>query len=56
MANEHDPLAAELIRAVEQLSECFANRSVRYALVGELATTVSVVIASCHCDGKLSPT
>jgi hypothetical protein len=38
MPTEHNPLAAELIRAVEQLSEAFAERSVRYALVGGLAT------------------
>ena len=38
MPTEQDPLAAELIRAVELLSETFAERSIRYALVGGLAT------------------
>lgn len=38
MPTEHDPLAAELIRAVELFSEAFAERSIRYALVGGLAT------------------
>lgn len=38
MPTEHNPLAAELIRAVELLSETFADRSIRYALVGGLAT------------------
>lgn len=35
-ANEH--LSADLIRAVERLSESFAEKSTRYALVGGLAT------------------
>ncbi len=38
MAAEHDILADELIRAVELLSDCFAARSTRYAIVGGLAT------------------
>ena len=38
MAAEHDILADELIRAVELLSDCFASRSTRYAIVGGLAT------------------
>lgn len=38
MPTEPDPLADELIRAVELLAEAFAARSVRYALVGGLAT------------------
>jgi hypothetical protein len=38
MAAETDPLADDLIRAVELLAEAFAARSVRYALVGGLAT------------------
>jgi hypothetical protein len=32
------PLSKELIRAVESLSEAFAARSIRYALIGGLAT------------------
>jgi hypothetical protein len=36
--DEHSPLATELIRAVEILSETFADRSIRYALIGGLAT------------------
>jgi hypothetical protein len=38
MANEREHLAADLIRAVELLSESFKARSIRYALVGGLAT------------------
>ncbi|HEY2413264.1 MAG TPA: hypothetical protein VGI40_13525 [Pirellulaceae bacterium] len=38
MPTEPNPLAAELIRAVELLSETFADRSIRYAIVGGLAT------------------
>jgi hypothetical protein len=38
MPAEYDILADELIRAVELLSECFAARSTRYAIVGGLAT------------------
>src|SRR5262245_13967113 len=38
MPTEHDLLADELIRAVELLADTFAARSVRYALVGGLAT------------------
>jgi hypothetical protein len=38
MATENNSLATELVRAVEVLSETFASRSVRYALVGGLAT------------------
>lgn len=38
MANENKPLAADLIRAVELLGATFADRSIRYALVGGLAT------------------
>lgn len=38
MPSEHDLLADELIRAVEILAEVFAARSIRYALVGGLAT------------------
>ncbi len=40
MAAEHDRLADELIRAVELLGEVFAARSIRYALVGGLATVM----------------
>jgi hypothetical protein len=40
MPAEHDILADELIRAVELLSECFAARSTRYAIVGGLATLI----------------
>jgi hypothetical protein len=38
MAAEHEPLADDLIRAVELLADTFAARSIRYALVGGLAT------------------
>lgn len=38
MPAEYDLLANELIRAVELLAEVFAARSIRYALVGGLAT------------------
>lgn len=38
MPAEHDLLADELIRAVEYLADVFAARSVRYAVVGGLAT------------------
>jgi hypothetical protein len=38
MLSEHDPLADELIRAVELLADVFAAQSIRYALVGGLAT------------------
>jgi hypothetical protein len=38
MPTDHDPLAAALIRAVELLSETFAERAIHYALVGGLAT------------------
>lgn len=38
MPTESDPLAAELIRSVELLSQTFENRCIRYALVGGLAT------------------
>ncbi len=38
MPAEHDPLANELIRAVELLSDVFAAQSIRYAVVGGLAT------------------
>jgi len=38
MAAEPKPLASDLVRAVELLSEIFAKRSVRYALMGGLAT------------------
>ena len=38
MPAEHDPLAAELVRAVELLGETFTDRSIRYALIGGLAT------------------
>lgn len=40
MVAEHDRLADELIRAVELLGEAFAARSIRYALVGGLATSM----------------
>src|SRR5687767_8721762 len=40
MAAESQPLAGDLIRAVEVLSEVLADRSIRYALVGGLATTM----------------
>jgi hypothetical protein len=38
MPDENNPLADELIRAVELLVEVFTARSIRYALVGGLAT------------------
>jgi hypothetical protein len=38
MSDENNPLADELIRAVELLVEVFTARSIRYALVGGLAT------------------
>ena len=38
MPAEHDLLANELIRAVELLGDVFAAKSIRYALVGGLAT------------------
>jgi hypothetical protein len=38
MPAEYDLLANELVRAVELLVEAFAARSIRYALVGGLAT------------------
>ena len=38
MATEHDLLADDLIRAVELLADTFANKSIRYAVVGGLAT------------------
>jgi hypothetical protein len=38
MLAEPEPLADELIRAVELLAEVFAARAIRYALVGGLAT------------------
>lgn len=38
MAEEHDELADELIRAVEILADVFAANSIRYALIGGLAT------------------
>jgi hypothetical protein len=38
MPAEHDILADELIRAVELLADCLASRSIRYAIVGDLAT------------------
>jgi hypothetical protein len=38
MVADHELLAGELIRAVELLAEIFAARSIRYALVGGLAT------------------
>jgi hypothetical protein len=38
MPAEHDLLANELIRAVESMADVFAARSIRYALVGGLAT------------------
>lgn len=38
MPSDPSPLAAELIRAVELLLETFADRSIRYALIGGLAT------------------
>jgi hypothetical protein len=40
MRDEYDVLDNELIRAVELLSETFARRSTRYALIGGLATTL----------------
>jgi hypothetical protein len=40
MPAEHDLLADELIRAVELLGEAFAAQSIRYALVGGLATSL----------------
>ncbi len=42
MAAEHDPLADELIRAVELLAGVFTTRSIRYALVGGVATLLRV--------------
>jgi hypothetical protein len=38
MSAEHDLLAGELIRAVELLADSFAAQSIRYAVVGGLAT------------------
>jgi predicted nucleotidyltransferase len=38
MANEPDPLAGELVAAVEILSEVFGVRGIRYAILGGLAT------------------
>jgi hypothetical protein len=38
MPAEHELLADELIRAVELLADTFAARSIRYAIVGGLAT------------------
>lgn len=40
MPPEEDALPSELSRAVELLAETFATRSIRYALVGGLATLV----------------
>jgi hypothetical protein len=40
MPAEQDLLANELIRAVELLAEVFAAKSIRYALVGGLATLI----------------
>src|SRR5262245_40505639 len=40
MPAEHDLLADELIRAVELLADAFAAQSIRYALVGGLATLI----------------
>jgi hypothetical protein len=40
MATDSSPLAGDLIHAVELLSQAFADRSIRYALVGGLATTM----------------
>jgi hypothetical protein len=38
MADEHEVLGDELVCAVELLAEVFAARSIRYALIGGLAT------------------
>lgn len=38
MSTENEPLAGELIRAVELLVETFAAHSIRYSLLGGLAT------------------
>ena len=38
MANEPDPMAGELVAAVEILSEVFGVRGIRYAILGGLAT------------------
>src|SRR5258708_21310831 len=38
MRNNQEQLPAELVRAVELLADTFAARSIRYALVGGLAT------------------
>jgi len=40
MPVDDDPLASELIRAVELLGEAFGGRSINYALLGGLATTL----------------
>jgi hypothetical protein len=40
MAAEHDLLESDLIRAVELLADTFAGQSIRYALVGGLATAL----------------
>jgi hypothetical protein len=40
MPDQQDVLDSELIRAVELLGETFANRSIRYALIGGLAATM----------------
>ena len=38
MPIEHDVLGDELVRAVELLADVFAARSIRYAMIGGLAT------------------
>src|SRR4051794_31401627 len=38
MVDDGKPLGDELVRAVEQLAEAFAARSIRYALIGGVAT------------------
>jgi hypothetical protein len=40
MAAEHEPLDNELVRSVELLADTFAAQSIRYAVVGGLATAL----------------
>ena len=40
MADEHDLMGDELIHAVELLADTFSAQSIRYAVVGGLATAL----------------
>ncbi len=40
MEPDREVFSGELVRAVESLAEAFADRSIRYALVGGLATVM----------------